>query len=244
MIFTIVHYNTPELTMACVMSIIKHNGKDSTIYIFDNSDKYKFGKSYASVHVIDNTTGGIINFDTEVANFIEKNNVSSDIIEHERQCSNFGSFKHSLSVEWLLTHANGSFVLLDSDVLVKHNLESICDHNYAFVSDVREPTIRIFPFITYFNTKMLRDNDIHFCDKVNIYPNYSTPKNDTGGFFLQSVINKQLPYKKISYNDYVVHYGNGSWKTNATSAKQNSGFNCANLSKEEWLTKYRQLYRL
>ena len=34
----IVHFNTPELTEACIMSIRKHGGRDYQITIFDNSD--------------------------------------------------------------------------------------------------------------------------------------------------------------------------------------------------------------
>ncbi len=41
----IVHFNTPELTEACVLSVRKHGGKDYRIVVFDNSDKRPFPKN-------------------------------------------------------------------------------------------------------------------------------------------------------------------------------------------------------
>ena len=38
----IVHFNTPELTEACILSIRKHGGQDYRIVVFDNSDKRPF----------------------------------------------------------------------------------------------------------------------------------------------------------------------------------------------------------
>ena len=38
----IVHYNTPELTNAAILSIRKQGGEDYQIVIFDNSDKRPF----------------------------------------------------------------------------------------------------------------------------------------------------------------------------------------------------------
>ena len=62
----IVHFNTPELTEAAILSIRKHGGKDYRIVVFDNSDKRPFPKR-ENVEIIDNTQGKIINFDLELA---------------------------------------------------------------------------------------------------------------------------------------------------------------------------------
>ena len=35
----IVHYNTPELTEAAILSLRKHGGEDYKVVIFDNSDE-------------------------------------------------------------------------------------------------------------------------------------------------------------------------------------------------------------
>ena len=38
----IVHYNTPELTRATILSIRKHGGMNYRIVVFDNSDQRPF----------------------------------------------------------------------------------------------------------------------------------------------------------------------------------------------------------
>ena len=38
----IVHYNTPELTEAGILSLRKHGGEDWPVTVFDNSDRKPF----------------------------------------------------------------------------------------------------------------------------------------------------------------------------------------------------------
>ena len=52
----IVHFNTPELTEACIYSIRKHGGQDYHITVFDNSDKRPFTIKMDGVTVIDTLT--------------------------------------------------------------------------------------------------------------------------------------------------------------------------------------------
>ena len=71
----IIHYNTPELTEAAILSLRKHGGEDYEITIFDNSAPavdQKTGERYEArpftaemngVKVIDNTKGQIIDFE-------------------------------------------------------------------------------------------------------------------------------------------------------------------------------------
>lgn len=60
----VVHFNTPELTRAAILSIRKHGGADYRYVVFDNSDRRPFGKM-DGVEVIDNTKGKYVNFDKE-----------------------------------------------------------------------------------------------------------------------------------------------------------------------------------
>ena len=71
----IIHYNTPELTEAAILSLRKHGGEDYHVTVFDNSAEatdQKTGEKYPArpftakmegVTVIDNTRGQIIDFD-------------------------------------------------------------------------------------------------------------------------------------------------------------------------------------
>lgn len=242
MLFCIVHYNTPELTIPLCNSINKfHN--DAEILIFDNSDKKPFKTDlFTNVKVIDNTKHQIINFEDKINNFIKNNNVSSITIEHEKQGSNFGSYKHTLSIEYLINNLEDNFILLDSDVLIKKNVYDIVNEEVIFTSSIRQPNIRLFPFIVYFNLKKIKENNINFNNDKDVYPNYASPKNDTCGHFLQEVLQKKLPFREIKYEDYIVHYGNGSWKTNSSKVAQNSAFIKSNKSPYQWLIENKELW--
>ena len=54
----IVHYNTPELTLATIKSVRKHT-PGCYFYVFDNSDKYPFVPDRNDICVFDNTKGAI-----------------------------------------------------------------------------------------------------------------------------------------------------------------------------------------
>ena len=62
----IIHFNTPELTEAAILSIRKHGGEDYEVTVFDNSDARPFTKKMAGVTVIDNTLGQVIDLDAEL----------------------------------------------------------------------------------------------------------------------------------------------------------------------------------
>ena len=68
----IVHYNTPELTEAAILSLRKHGGKDYQVLVFDNSDARPFTKKMDGVTVIDNTQGQVIDLDAEVRKFPDR----------------------------------------------------------------------------------------------------------------------------------------------------------------------------
>ena len=111
----IVHYNTPELTKACILSVRRHGGQDYRIVVFDNSDKRPFPKM-KGVEVFDNTKGQIFNFDQELAKYPNKDMAVGGV-------NNWGSDKHMMSVQALWDLLPEGFMLIDSDVLIKESFD-------------------------------------------------------------------------------------------------------------------------
>ena len=68
----IIHFNTPELTEAAILSLRKHGGESYKVYVFDNSDERPFKKRMKGVKVFDNTKGKYIDFDFELKNIQKK----------------------------------------------------------------------------------------------------------------------------------------------------------------------------
>ena len=85
----IIHYNTPELTETCILSIRKV-GCDWPVTVLDNSDARPFSKRMKGVKVLNNRKQQLINFDEELALYPDK------CWEMARK-SNYGSVKHSES---------------------------------------------------------------------------------------------------------------------------------------------------
>ena len=92
----IIHFNTPELTEAAVLSIRKHGGGDYHITIFDNSDTRPFKKRMRGVKRIDNTQGQVIDFDKELDQYPDR----CRDIGCAKGCE-FGSAKHMMTVQKL-----------------------------------------------------------------------------------------------------------------------------------------------
>ena len=86
----IVHFNTPELTEACILSIRKHGGKDYHITVFDNSDQRPFTMKMDGVTVLDNTKGQIVDFDSLLSQYPKKmktcNAWGSDTLQRSCNC--------------------------------------------------------------------------------------------------------------------------------------------------------------
>ena len=238
--FYIVHYNTPELTTCLCDSINKfHN--DAEIIIFDNSDKLLFNNSdiFTNVKLIDNTKNNIINFEQCIQNmFIHNPELDEKIVRNdELKKSNFGSFKHSLSIQYIIENENEPFFLLDSDILLKKNLNELINNDIIFSAEIENNT-RILPFLCFLSPKYIKENDITFCNDKEICPAKAI---DTGCFFYRQIIQKNILYNTFKFNDFAVHFGNGSWKENGN--KWTSPFQCEKIDKFEWLNKYKDLWR-
>lgn len=215
----IVHYNTPELTEAAIMSVRKHCVVDYHFTIFDNSDTRPFTKKMKGVKVIDNTKGKVIDFESELAKYPDK--------EWEMaKKSNHGSVKHILSVQKLWELLPDGFILLESDVLIKKNFDFLWNEEFAACGKVqrfhgrRKEKDRLLPWLCYMNVPLLVKNGARYFDPMrcwNLQPGEDNPGNwwDTGACVLDD-IRKTKPelvcrcYANLDL--YYLHYHGGSWR--------------------------------
>ena len=116
----IVHYNTPELIEAAILSLRKHGGEDYEVTIFDNSDRRPFTKQMDGVRVIDNTSGQVIDFDAELAKYPERE-------PRFAMQSNYGSFKHIITIQKLFELLPDGFLLMESDIIIKQSVDHMFD---------------------------------------------------------------------------------------------------------------------
>lgn len=157
----IVHYNTPKLTSHCIRSLLKHH-PSARVVIFDNSDLHPFVSVCCDaiathIEVIDNTLAQILDFDALLAQFPDKETGPVNK-------SNYGSYKHCCSVQWLMDHLDEPFLLMDSDVLIRQRITTFCNPRYAFTGHVVCNTRKRFgleiyraePFLCYINTPTIR----------------------------------------------------------------------------------------
>jgi hypothetical protein len=105
----IVHYNTPELTEACILSIRKV-GCDWPVTVLDNSDQRPFTRRMKGVKVLNNRKQQLVNFDQELAKYPDK-------CEDLSYKGNFASVKHMMSVQYLFGVLKDGFILMDSTFL-------------------------------------------------------------------------------------------------------------------------------
>lgn len=232
----IIHFNTPELTEACILSLRK-TGCAWPVILLDNSDKRPFTKKMKGVKVLDNTRQQLIDFDTELEKFPDR------IVEHAIQ-SNFGSMKHCMSVQYLWDAIPDGFILLESDTIVKKDIRPLWQEEYSDVGEIRRypgheyPVAdRLLPFLLYMNVPKLKAAGARFYDPKRCWMLQGDINNaanwfDTGACLLDDVrkMKPQLVGKTIKVSDYIDHYGKGSWDGNVTEKQQ------------EWLERRRSLW--
>lgn len=229
----IVHYNTPYLT-ECLVRSINLFVSDAVIYIFDNSNKDPFTARFDNVTILDNTKGQIIDFDKWLEKYPRKH------LSHGR-VNGWGSAKHCYSVERCMEILNDNFILLDSDVILKKDLSDLFNDKYIYCGEIiTQPnsTInRVLPFITFINTKMCKENNIHYFDDrymhglANTTINSKSDYYDTGaGFYLLA---DKMEHKEIKCDDYVTHYGHGSWDKKSEK-KTISPIEWLSINKNNW----------
>lgn len=237
--YSIVHFNTPELT-TCLISSIKKWDKEANIYIFENSNKRPLIDIFGDLTIFDNTKEQLINFNSLIN---EAHNYLSPISWNAHlatiKINNFGSMKHAASIQWLIEHIKDNFLLLDSDVLLKKspldlNTDKICSGS---IDKFKDGKIRIAPYICFLNYNKLIENNILFFNIKTFDANsYDT---DTGGTFLKDIKNKNILFNEFIWQDYCVHFGNGSWR----QCNSSNLLNANNGTYKDFLIKYSELWK-
>lgn len=221
----IVHYNTPELTMAAILSIWKHT-PDAHVFILDNSDKRPLDH-IDGVTILDNTKGQLIDFDK----------VIGGLPKGRESINNYGSARHCYSIDYCMDLFDDGFLLLDPDILVKKDVTSLFDDCVCWVGEkhtttkhsVRIP--RLYPFCCFINTRICKKHNIRYFDYEHMWELECPGKGswyDTGAWFLEA--SKHLPHRYIRVKDYIIHYGGGSFRSNQRETQS------------EWLNKYSKYY--
>ena len=235
----IIHFNTPELTEAAIMSVRKHCLEDYQFLIFDNSDKRPFKKKMKGVKVVDNTKGQVIDFEAELAKYPDKE-------WNMAKLSNHGSAKHIMSVQKLWELLPDGFVLMESDVLITKNFDFLWNEDFAACGKVqyfrnrRKEKDRLLPWLCYMNVPKLTANGARYFDPMrcwNLQPGEDNPGNhwDTGACLLDD-IRKTKPalvcrcYPNL--DNYYLHYNGGSWRVNDLEQQQ------------AWLNLHRELWEM
>lgn len=222
----IVHYNTPRLTGALVKSIRKFVKKDYHIYIFDNSDTEPFDEVADDITVWDNTHGRYIYFDGWLRRFKMKKQ------PHET-LNNYGTAKHTYSVDKCMELVDDGFILLDSDVLLKQDISVLADTDYYAVGEIARCgyTDRLVPYVCFINVRKCKGKGVHYFDaRRTIGLGVGKGGYDTGASFLEDV-RMVGNIKEIKVEDYVEHFYQGSWNKKKDCRQE-----------EEWLKINRDLY--
>lgn len=219
----IVNFNTTALTTAAIKSVWKTT-PDCAVTVFDNSDKEPFPEM-DGVRIIDNTKGDVIDFERFLSGFPNK----------VKTYNSWGSAKHCYTVQKLFDYFPEGFVLMDSDVLVKKDISDLFDCTCLFVGEVchnpkkRNSKIpRLLPFLCWINVSMCKEKQIDYFDPGRSWRLNGQQFYDTGASFLEDCNRHSLPTRRINLEDYIIHFGAGSWQTDK--------------SPETFLNKYRYLY--
>lgn len=220
----IIHFNTPSLTQAAILSLRKHGGGDYSVTVFDNSDKRPFKAKMKGVTVIDNTDGQIIDFDAELAKYPDKNRAIGCAKGNE-----FASVKHMLTVQKLWELLPDGFVLMESDVLLKKSIEDFFRPEYSVVAYIQRQqqtnkfkVPRVMPMLCWLNVPMFKAEGVNYFDPKRTWAlkadaNDRTNWYDTGASLLEDIMTHRPRLKglHIDIRNYIMHYGSASWRNNS-----------------------------
>ena len=219
----IIHYNTPELTMAAIGSLLKNGGGPFRVVVFDNSDTRPF-EGATNVRVFDNTRGQIIDFEKELEKYPERDRS----IGCAKGCE-FGSVKHMMTVQKLWELLPQGFVLMESDILIKKNIDEFFREEYSVYGYCQKAQPhnpfgigRMLPMLCWMNVPMLTREGAKYFDPTRTYgllPGGRQNRNnwyDTGAVLLEDILTKRPRLKGYhrDIREFVEHYGSGSWKAN------------------------------
>jgi hypothetical protein len=219
----IIHYNTPELTEAAILSLRKHGGEGYKVTVFDNSDSRPFRKKMKGVKRIDNTKGKVIDWEEFLAQFPER----TPRIGCASGCV-FGSAKHMRTVQELWGILPEGFLLMESDILIREDIDFMFMKDKAVVGHVVDKQKdnpfsigRVMPLLCYMNVPLLVSAGARYFDpdrSYGLHAGYRNKRNwyDTGSVLLEDVkrLKPMLVGRNIDIRPLMVHYKSASWKRN------------------------------
>ena len=230
----IINFNTPELTEACILSIRKH-GCDWPVVVFDNSRDVTFPagegmsdreltarpftKKMKGVKVIDNTKGQQVDFEKALQAFPDRHKPHAEV-------NGWGSDCHMMTVEKLWELLPDGFILVESDLLLRENPQTMWREDYSFCAYVQKQQAgnkfgrgRILPMLCYFNVPKFKAEGVHYFDPDRswmLHKGEDNPKNwyDTGASLLEDVLahRPRLKGLHVDIRPMVVHLGGGSYR--------------------------------
>ena len=218
----IVHFNTPELTEAAILSLRKHGGEGYHVTIFDNSDCRPFTKKMEGLTIIDNTSGQVIDLDAEVRKFADRSYYLGC-----PEASVFGSTKHEMSVQKLFEILPDGFLLMDSDILITKDVDFMFQADQCVVGHVQSPQPgnrkgieRLVPMLLWLNVPKLKAGGAKFFDETRTMGLLAGEEHnrhnwyDTGASLLEDIRSHRngLCGKRIDIRPLMIHYQAGSWK--------------------------------
>ena len=208
----IVNFNTPDLTIAAIQSVKRHT-PDAVIHIFDNSDRAPVHITWPDVEYIDNTRGQIVNWQQWLEGYPRR---------EPEPTNNYGSAKHTYTIQWLIDHINDELVLLDSDALLHRDISDLYNPETIFAAELRTnrgfwgaDVVRASPILCYLNVPMMCEHGITYFNGAKMWalvPEKPASRYDTGAWFFEQCEAKHLPYRTFALSDYAVHFGHGSWR--------------------------------
>lgn len=228
----------------------KVNQEEFTLCIFDNSWSAKFNEDiyfnygFNNILFLDNTRC--------YTDAVPKRYIV-DVHEELLNTNRFASVIHSKTVDFCLRYFKQEgvkdFILADSDVLFKQNPFNMIDRDYVCVGEYEGKNHRLAPYLLYFNLDKL---NINYFDK-NRMLGISTDDltlYDTGAAFTEDLIKNNLPYKQIKLEEYIEHFGGGSYIFDAEDIQNQHNVICTRETQPQksfdlvysWLSKNSNLY--
>lgn len=211
-----------------IRSLYKNVNQDYfTLCIFDNSYSAKFNEDiyfnygFNNILFLDNTRCY-----TDVVPRRWIVDVNEELLNQNR----FASVIHCKTVDFCLKYFKQEgvkdLILADSDVLFKQNPFNIIDRNYVCVGENEAKNHRLAPYLLYFNLEKLKLNYFDETRMLGITSDDLT-LYDTGASFTADLIDKKLPYKEIKLEEYIEHFGGGSYIFDADDIQNTHNIICS-----------------
>lgn len=210
-IIAFVAFNNNLFVNALLTSLVVHKNFYD-VYIFNNGtediDIMPLPKSKLNITILDNRNCDYINY--------EKFLIDNPPKYSDYWNNNYGSLRHTMALDYMIKNLDyDKIILSDVDVIFKQNLENLLLLDYDLIGETgKNPVMgslveeRLKPF--FFVIKKDCIKDISFFDK-NRFLLLSSNRYDTGSSFLEDVINYNKKFLRINIEDYISHFGGGTW---------------------------------